>query len=101
MMYEPHKWVLVKIDEYYKVLGAWYGGYLGGNSWRLNSGVVKAEQDENYWYFHGHSGSIYKCHKDSYGVTSASGPILTRMIENGKEKGIDISIVEDVCSISF
>jgi hypothetical protein len=54
----------------YKVLGSWSGGYLHGDSWKLNSGVVKIVEDDEYYYFHGFSGSVYKCHKRMYGMTA-------------------------------
>lgn len=69
-MTEPDNWVVLKIvtetETFYKILAGWSGGYLSGSSWKLNSGIFKVEEDENYFYFHGFSGSIYKCHKESY-----------------------------------
>ena len=68
-MYEPDSWVIIKIDNpeyekiYYKVLGGWSGGYLDGDSWRMNSGITKIERDGDYYLFHGISGSTYKCHE--------------------------------------
>ena len=47
----PDNWVVLQIrvfnDEYiYKVLGGWSGGYPGGGSWQLNSGIVKVEESD-------------------------------------------------------
>ncbi len=72
--YTPDNWVILnlkagKLDSgFYKVLAGWSGGYLDGDSWRMNSGITKVEQDDNCYYFYGESGSCYKCHKDSYGL---------------------------------
>ena len=72
--YTPDNWVILnlkagKLDSgFYKVLAGWSGGYLDGDSWRLNSGITEVEQDDSYYYFYGESGSRYKCHKDSYGL---------------------------------
>lgn len=68
-MYEPNNWVILKItkenqEPYYKVLAGWYGGYLYGDSWKLNSGITKVDQDDDFYYFHGYSGSTYKCPKE-------------------------------------
>ena len=66
---KPDNWVVVKVDEdFYKVLAGWSGGYLDGDSWRLNSGITKVEEDGDYWLFIGESGSVYQCHKEGYGV---------------------------------
>jgi len=68
-MYTPDNWVILKINYdtkiFYKILAGWSGGYLDGDSWRMNSGITKVEVDGNYYLFHGSSGSVYKCHKDS------------------------------------
>lgn len=60
------------------------GGYLDGDRWRLNSGIDKVEQDDEYYYFIGFSGSCYKCHKKGYGTATSYGlGILNDMIEKG------------------
>ena len=70
-LYEPEEWVLVQVDEdLVKVFGSWRGGYISGDSWRMNSGIEKVEKDGDYWLFIGYSGSIYKCHKDGYTINS-------------------------------
>lgn len=66
--YTPDNWVIIKIkpdneDSFYKVLGGWSGGYLYGDSWRMNSGITKVDFDGEYYHFAGESGSVYKCHK--------------------------------------
>lgn len=68
--HHPDSWVIVKIKQpdqpvLYKVLGGWSGGYLDGDSWRMNSGIVKVEKNGDYFDFYGDSGSVYKCHKDA------------------------------------
>jgi hypothetical protein len=74
--YFPDQWMLVKVggtDPHYRVFGSWSGGYLTGDSWRLNSGVVKCVESETYpgnYEFIGHSGSAYICSKGTYGITS-------------------------------
>ena len=73
--YKPDNWVVLKIPTaleasgfIYKVLGGWSGGYLNGDSWRMNSGVARVEEDGQYYHFYGHSGSCYQCNKKSYGL---------------------------------
>ena len=86
-MQTPDKWVILKINseinnEIYKVFASWGGGYLDGDYWRINSGIVEVEEDENYYYFYGYSGSIYKCHKHTYGIIGASNKATLNNIIN-------------------
>lgn len=78
--YKPDKWVILKIktpnDILYKVMGGWYGGYLGSDTWRINSGITKVELEDNMYKFYGSSGSIYLCRKDSYGMTTLMQSVL-------------------------
>lgn len=69
--YNPDKWMLLKItgdDPHYRVFGSWSGGYLDGDSWRMNSGITRVEEDDDYYYFYGSSGSCYTCVKERYGA---------------------------------
>lgn len=67
--YCPDNWVVIKFNTkspHYKILGGWSGGYLSGDSWRLNSGVVKMTTDKDFYNFYGSSSSVYTCHKENY-----------------------------------
>ncbi len=79
----PDKWVVVKIvsehGTVYKVLGSWYGGYLYGNSWRMNSGITRVEKTEHAFLFYGHSGSCYKCGFNNYGIHLESSGVVTQL----------------------
>ena len=69
-MYNPDGWVLIKItgdEPHYRIFGSWRGSYTEGESWRMNSGVIKVREDDDFYYFKGYSGSEYKCRKDGYG----------------------------------
>lgn len=67
MEYKPDNWVVISFPQPlgYKLLAGWSGGYLDSDRWRLNSGIVKATFEDPHWLFHGTSGSVYRCHKDS------------------------------------
>ncbi len=98
-IYNPDKWVLLEIKQgdstIQKVLGGWSGGYLDSDNWRVSSGVVKTEKDGDYILFHNHSGSVYKCHKDSEGTTALSGSMLSSWQEDVKDKeNISIEVIE-------
>lgn len=95
MDYTPDNWVILRIkgdDPHYRVLGGWYGGYLYGNSWRLNSGITKHDFDGDYWYFYGSSGSCYKCYIDSYGMKT---PMLGAYNTLKELHGDKVEVLED------
>ena len=84
MIYTPDEWLLVKIspkgeDSIYKVFATWIGGYLGADSWKLNSGIVGVTEDENSYSFHGYSGSEYVCSKSCYGATGYGYGVLANL----------------------
>ncbi len=96
----PDKWLMVKItmietDEVlYKIFASWYGGFMGSNSWRMNSGVTKVTEDDKFFYFAGHSGSLYQCDKQSYGANWFCQGVLNDYIERSKHLA-DIQILPD------
>jgi hypothetical protein len=100
--YTPDRWVVVKISGYedrskpvYKVFACWFGGYAGSDSWKLNSGITKATLEGFVYSFEGSSGSVYECHKDSYGYNMYGGSVLNNMIEKSKEHGIEIEVLPE------
>lgn len=96
--YVPDRWTLVKIttvdgEVIYKVFASWYGGYLGSDSWKLNSGVVRVTKEENSYLFYGSSGSIYECHKGLYGISGYGSGVLAGMIDQAQQKGSSIEVL--------
>jgi hypothetical protein len=88
--YTPDRWVVVKITApnvlLYKVFACWYGGYIGSDSWQFNSGIKSVEEDESYFMFNGYSGSVYRCHKNSYGTNGYGGRVLQNFIDKADYK---------------
>jgi len=82
--YTPDKWMVIKITikktkaSHYRVFACWYGGFAGSDSWKMNSGITSATQDENGYHFTGSSGSVYHCHKNGYGISSYGASVLAR-----------------------
>lgn len=85
--YYPDNWVVLKIKQgkldsgFYKVLAGWSGGYLDGDSWRMNSGISKVTENGDYFEFWGYSGSCYVCHKDSYGLRMNNAGVYNALKE--------------------
>ena len=98
MIYQPDKWVVLKISTgstlVYKVFGTWYGGYMGSDSWRMNSGVTSVQVKENGMVeFYGSSGSVYSCDMRSYGCTMHGTGVLSILIKGGEKQGITVEVM--------
>lgn len=82
--YSPDKFVVIKLnnpkDPHYKVFGTWYGGYLGSDNWRLNSGITKVEEKGPLLVFYGSSGSTYTVHKETYGTNNYTDGVLKNLV---------------------
>jgi len=88
--YRPDKWLMVQLtnkdnESHYRIFACWYGGFLGSDSWKLNSGVTKITEDEHSYYFKGSSGSVYDCNKRSYGMSGYGDGVLKKLIEKSKD----------------
>lgn len=85
-LYTPDRWVIVKVspaepaDEHYRVFATMAGGYLTGNSWKLNSGITSVTETNKSYMFHGSSGSVYMCNKQSYGLSGYGASVLDGLI---------------------
>jgi hypothetical protein len=93
--YKPDNWVILRLkgnDPHYRVLAGWSGGYATGDSWRMNSGIVRHEFDGDYWYFYGSSGSCYMCYLDSYGLRMNNAYVWDQL---KKRHGDKVELLED------
>jgi hypothetical protein len=99
--YTPDNWVVLKVKEgkgtfpFYKVLAGWSGGYLSGDSWRINSGVTEVKEDGDYYEFYGESGSCYRCHKEGYGLRMNNAGVYKNLCSQQKFAGQIILMPED------
>lgn len=95
--YSPDRWVVVKIttpkEQLYKVFASWSGGYGGGDSWKINSGITRATLVNDCWEFDGYSGSVYSCHREAYGTNGYGGNVLQGFISQAKNQGSIIEIM--------
>ena len=95
--YRPDRWTVLRIhatgQTIYKVFASWSGGYTGSDSWKLNSGITRATLVGDSWEFDGSSGSVYSCHKDSYGTNGYGGHVLNGLLEKAEQQGIEIDVL--------
>jgi hypothetical protein len=98
--YTPDRWVVIRItgddsSPIHKVFACWYGGYAGSDSWKLNSGITSAAFESDVYYFNGSSGSVYECHKDTYGTNMYGMSVLSNMIDKAAKNGVSIEILPE------
>lgn len=92
--YVPDNWVIIKIDgddPHYRVLGGRSGGYLDGDSWRMNSGIVSVKETADVYEFYGASGSCYICYKSSNVVRMNMAHVIAQLAESHGDK---VSVLE-------
>jgi hypothetical protein len=97
--YRPDRWTILRIHAtgqiIYKVFASWSGGYAGSDSWKINSGITRATLVGDSWEFDGSSGSVYSCHKDSYGTNGYGGHVLQGLLEKAEQQGIQIDVLSE------
>lgn len=108
--YTPDGWFLLKLETpdgeiIYKLFASKSGGYLDRDYWRINSGITKVVEDNNYYYFYGYSGSVYKCHKRNNHISAYNCFTLNSILEKPnveevsieqlKESGIEWEILDE------
>lgn len=96
--YTPDCWVILRIERedevLHKVIGGWYGGFAGADSWRVNSGITKIESNgKGAYLIHGYSGSVYRVHEDAQRPTMLMSSIIERLSESNNIRVVDISEV--------
>ena len=96
--YRPDRWTVLRIHAtdqiIYKVFASWSGGYAGSDSWKLNSGITRANLVGDRWEFDGSSGSVYSCHKDAYGTNGYGQAVLNNLLTQAKEQDIQIDVLD-------
>ena len=99
MNYYPDRYLVVKITNgdkfHYRVFASWYGGFAGSDSWKMNSGIESVVFENDVYKFLGSSGSVYCCHRETWGYSSYSLGVLSGLIDDIKGVGGEIEIVPD------
>jgi len=100
--YTPDLWVIVEInsDEHgkiRKVLGSWYGGFAGSDEWRMNSGIEKVIEQDDYYDVIGYSGSVYKCYKNRVGLSSYTDRVYNNMKTELEKNNMGTMGIVSIC----
>ena len=104
MIYAPDKWIVIKITHNdtiaYKLFTTTGGGYLYGDSWRMNSGIEQMIDKGRTIDVKGFSGSIYSCGKGSYGLSAYGGGVLSGFI-NAVPSDVKIEVLDETYVLEF
>lgn len=98
-MYVPDCWAILNVEKspnekYRRLIAGWYGGYLDGDSWRMNSGILKVVEDGDYLDVYGFSGSVYRCMKHSQRMSGLMSMIYESFKDQVVAHGGSVSIEE-------
>jgi len=93
----PDTWQIIKLqrgsETNYKVFAGWYGGYTGGDSWKLSSGIVSVKEYRDRYEFANHSGSIYVCYLACNKLSVYQQQVLSRWEEDLIGSGASVEVV--------
>jgi len=91
--FTPDAWILMIFPENrVRIMSGWYGGYLGGEYWRLSSTVVSTtRKDDNILVVETETGSLYHLPVKYIGYTSLSGYRTRHIVTNLPE----VKVIED------
>jgi hypothetical protein len=97
--YRPDLWVIVELkyndseEAVRKVMGSWYGGYLGSDSWRLSSGITEIVDADTHYEIHNESGSVYLCGKHCQGMSGYTTGVFNSLAKDLEGRG-SIKVIE-------
>ena len=81
--YYPDTWVILRLtnketnEQSYRIFAEWKGGYISGNSWRMNSGITLCNKlSKDLLEFVSLSGNSYVCCTDNYGITAYGSSVV-------------------------
>jgi hypothetical protein len=96
--HHPDVWVIVELsgssvpDTYHRVLAGWYGGYTGGDSWQMSSGITEIHKNGSVYEIHNVSGSIYYCNETAERLSGITSNVLATYANNNNTEFSMITI---------
>jgi len=97
----PDKWSIIKQTHedgeiWYRLFANFYGGYVNGDSWRINSGIDVVKEDDKSFTINGaKSNTIYMCNKKSYGITSYGMLVFSSLQSEVLDHGVKLEYLSD------
>lgn len=107
MIYTPDGYAVIRIQTYgsddfiMKVFGSWSGGYLSGDSWRLNSGIIDIKDEGDYYLVTGFSGNQYRLSKTTNYIRPYNKSVLGDMIAELRSYShrVELITIQDAIAI--
>ena len=101
----PDRWMIARITSHNhppidKIIGSWYGGYGGSDSWRFSSGITKVVEHDDHYEVHNHSGSVYTLHKGAEGASSYTAATFNNMATQLEESGEGMMRIIDIKEVT-
>lgn len=99
MIYTPDGYAVIRLQTYgsddfiMKVFGSWCGGYLSGDSWRLNSGIIDIKDEGDSYLVTGFSGNQYRLSKTTNYIRPYNKSVLDDMIAELRSYGHQAEII--------
>jgi hypothetical protein len=95
--YTPDVWKVIEVTNEghparVSVLGGWYGGWAGSNSWKLSSGIMAWDDQGDYYEAKNASGSVYRCYKASERTSMLTMSVLQGWIKEAEDSNGKLSI---------
>jgi len=91
----PDKWIILSLPgNLHKIFASW-----NNNTWQVNSGIKEVQEKDDFYYFIGFSGSVYKCHKEQYGVVALYNKLVLERILNLSEGKLQKVSEENISEI--
>lgn len=96
--YAPDRWSIIEILDKVegtttiRVLASWYGGWAGSDSWKISSKINGIKDCGTHYEFSNESGSLYRCNKQCYGVSSLALAVYLRLLKQSEQQDSNVSL---------
>lgn len=104
--YTPDRWTVIQLknaagEQHFRILGSWYGGFAGSDSWKMSSGITKVEEEEHHYQVHNVSGSVYACRKGAQGMSGFTSGVFLSFQKSMREAGGDMMEVANIADVKL
>jgi len=90
-IYIPDRWVLLDMEQKDgSIVTKVFAGC--SDTWQLNSGIESTRVFSDYFEFTGYTGSVYKCYKNSHGMSNYMASVYSSWMNSEVGKLIKVRI---------